>query len=113
MDIQDEPTLLNSPDPTVIVIQGVRLKCHKRDEKRGNSPQSLPFDALAFARDPLIHRTVLPNTSLSAVALKWTSSIPEVTQNTLVHSILGEVEELASTTEIRNRVATKRRILIS
>ena len=112
VDFREEPILLDSTAPTVIVIQGVRLTCRNRDEEMGNSTQSLAFDALAFARDPLVHRVVLPNTLLSAVALKWTSSTPDVTCYTFILPILAKVERFPST-GIKNRAATKKTILIS
>jgi hypothetical protein len=112
VDFIEEPVLLDLTAPTVIVIQGARLTCHNRDEEMENSTQSLAFDALAFARDPLVHRVVLPNTLLSAVALKWISSTPEVTCYTFILPILAKVETFLST-EIENRAAIKKTILIS
>jgi hypothetical protein len=112
VDFKEEPTMLSSTAPTVIVIQGVRLTCYNRDKEMDNSAQSLDFDALAFARDPLVHLVVLPNTPLSAVALKWISSTPEVTCYTFVFPLLANIEEFTST-EIKNRAPIKKTILIS
>lgn len=112
VDFQDEPILLNLTAPIVIVIRGVRLKCYNRDGEIRDSIKSLDFDALAFARDPVAHRVVLPNTYLSAVALKWNSSTPEVACYILMFSILAEVEDFPST-QVKNRIAIKKTVLIS
>jgi hypothetical protein len=111
VDFKDELILLNSTATIVVDIQGVRLKCCNRDEEMGKS-KSFDFDALAFARDPLVHVLVLPNTALSAVALKWISSTPEVTHYAVRFPVLAEVEDLPST-DMKHRAAIKKTILLS
>lgn len=105
VEFGEELTLLNCMDPTIVDIRKLRLICHIRDEAIKRGAQSLTFNALAFIRDPLIHRVVLPNTRLSAVALKQTSSNTRISSYDFIAPLLVEVEEIEST-EIRDAAST-------
>jgi hypothetical protein len=113
VDFRDDPMQLDSTGTFVIAIQGVRLICQNRDEdKTWGTTQESHFDALAFARDPIMHRKILKNTLLSAVALKWISSTPETTRYSFKFPLLAEVEESHSL-DLPNRAPSRNEVIIS